>query len=141
MAQPQSCLALTLLLDQVPRNIHRGTSLAFAADPRAREVASHAVDRGFDRLLPADRRWFFYMPFEHSEDLGDQRRSVSLFESWVQGHADGPLRERAEEQLFYVRRHAEAIERFGRFPHRNKILGRESTPAEIAFLEEPHSSF
>lgn len=141
MAATEPCLALVLLLDQAPRNIHRGTPPAFAADGRARTVASHAVERGFDRRLPSDRRWFLYLPFEHSEDLADQRRSVSLFASWAEAHAEGPLRERALEQLRFVRRHAEIIERFGRFPHRNTILGRASTPAEIEFLKEKDSSF
>ncbi len=140
-AAPESCLALVILLDQAPRNIHRGTPLAFAADARALAVAGQAVDRGFDLRLPADRRWFFYFPFEHSEDLADQRRAMLLFDAWADAHAEGPPRDYAREHFRAVRRHEAIIERFGRFPHRNKILGRESTPAEIEFLKEPESSF
>ena len=135
-----SSLALVLLLDQFPRNIHRGRTRAFAADAKARSVAGVAVERGFDRRTPLDRRFFFYLPFEHSEDRADQARSVALFRRWAEEH-DGSAREHALDQMKYVLRHQEIVERFGRFPHRNAVLGRESTPAEIAFLEEPHSSF
>lgn len=138
---PEPCLALVLLLDQAPRNIHRGTPRAFAADPRARAAAGQAMERGFDLRLPAERRCFFYLPFEHSEDLADQRRSMALFGAWADIQPEGPLRERACEQIRSVRRHEEIIERFGRFPHRNKSLGRASTPGEIEFLKEPDSSF
>jgi uncharacterized protein (DUF924 family) len=135
-----SSLALVLLLDQFPRNIHRGTLRAFSSDARARAIAGTAIDRGFDRRAPLDRRVFFYLPFEHSEDAKDQARSVALFRRWAEEHRGG-ARERALEQMDYVLRHQEIVERFGRFPHRNAVLGRESTPAEIAFLQEPHSSF
>jgi uncharacterized protein (DUF924 family) len=134
--EPRGSLALLLLFDQFPRNIFRGTPRAFATDALAREVARHALARGHDVPLPPVWRWFFYLPFEHSEDLHDQRLSVSLFETLALRHpADG------SEVLDYARRHLEIIERFGRFPHRNAILGRESTPEEIAFLQEPGSSF
>ena len=136
----QSALALVLLLDQFTRNVYRGTPRAFAGDSRARAVATAAVERGFDRQLPLDRRHFFYLPFEHSEDVGDQRRSVALFRSWAEAH-DGAQRDQALAQMTYVYRHQEIVERFGRFPHRNAILGRESTAEELAFLNEPHSSF
>jgi uncharacterized protein (DUF924 family) len=135
-----SSLALVLLLDQFPRNIHRGTLRAFAGDPRARITANTAIERGFDRRTPLDRRFFFYLPFEHAEDPKDQARSVALFRGWAEEHRGG-ARERALEQMKYVLRHQEIVERFGRFPHRNVVLGRESTPDEIAFLREPHSSF
>lgn len=137
---PDGALALLLLLDQFTRNIHRGTPRAFAGDARARAVATAAIERGFDRQIPLDRRHFFYLPFEHSEDAGDQRRSVELFRDWAEAH-DGAARDRALEQMTYVYRHQEIVERFGRFPHRNAILGRESTAKEIQFLTEPHSSF
>jgi uncharacterized protein (DUF924 family) len=139
-AAPESCLALAVLLDQFPRNIHRGTPRAFAADAKARAAAGIAIDRGFDQRTPLDRRCFFYLPFEHSEDRADQHRSVALFRRWAEAH-HGRARDRALDQLAYVLRHQEIIERFGRFPHRNAILGRESTPEEIAFLQEPKSSF
>lgn len=138
---PESALALVILLDQVPRNIHRGSALAFAADSRARVAAGRAIERGFDRRLPLDQRWLLYLPFEHSETLADQRRAVALFEGWAAQHCDGAPREAAREQVRYVRRHEEIIERFGRFPHRNAVLGRESTQAEIVFLREPNASF
>jgi len=137
---PESCLALLVLLDQFPRNIFRGTPRAFAADAGARRIASLAIERGFDRQMPLARRPFFYLPFEHSEDLADQSRSVALFRAWAEEN-DGAARDQAFDQLTYVLRHQEAIERFGRFPHRNAILGRQSTPEEIAFLQEPKSSF
>jgi uncharacterized protein (DUF924 family) len=135
-----SSLALVLLLDQFPRNIHRGTLRAFSSDARARTIAGTAIDRGFDRRAPLDRRFFFYLPFEHAEDPKDQARSVTLFRRWAEEHR-GVARERALEQMKYVLRHQEIVARFGRFPHRNAVLGRESTPEEMAFLQEPNSSF
>lgn len=140
VADGDGALALTIVLDQLPRNMYRGTPKAFAADPRAREVATAAIDRGFDLAASLGRRMFFYLPFEHSEVLADQHRSVELFARWVDAH-DAGRRAGAEEQMRYVVRHREIIERFGRFPHRNAVLGRASTPAEVAFLGEPMSSF
>jgi uncharacterized protein (DUF924 family) len=129
-ALPEGALALVLLLDQIPRNIFRGTPRAYATDAAACSVADRALERGFDKVVPPAWRLFFYMPFHHSEDLGDQRRSVALFDSLPRNpDRRGALRR-------YGRPYVEVIERFGRFPHRNAILGRESTPAEIAFLEE-----
>ena len=110
---PEGCLALCILLDQMPRNIYRGTPRVYAADHLALEIAERAVDRGFDRSLPPERRQFLYLPFSHSERLADQLRAVALFE------AAG-----LEEALVYVRGHLRTIRRFGRFPHRNAILGR-----------------
>lgn len=128
-----ACLALVLLLDQFPRNIHRGTARAYAADEKARAVAAHALARGYDREVGRWHRVFFYLPFEHSEDLGDQRLSMELL---------GALGEDAEGRQLAesATRHLRVIERFGRFPHRNEILGRTSTPEELAFLAgpEPH---
>lgn len=135
-----SSLALVLLLDQFPRNIYRGTPRAFASDARARTIAGTAIDRGFDRHTRPDRRFFFYLPFEHSEAAADQAHSVALFRLWADEH-EGAGRERAQEQMKYVLLHQKVIDRFGRFPHRNAILGRESTPEELAFLAEPNSSF
>lgn len=126
----EGCLALLLLLDQAPRNLFRGTAQAFAGDGQARAVARHALDRGFDQALPAAQQLFLYLPFEHSEDLADQDRSVALFETLDNA-----------EWLDYAHRHRDIIVRFGRFPHRNAALGRPSTPDEIAFLATPGSSF
>ena len=133
-------LALVILLDQFPRNLYRGSARAFAADARARAIASQAIDKRQDQDTALDRRFFFYVPFEHSESLADQERSVALFQAWAEAH-DGRARDEALEFMPFIHRHAEIIRRFGRFPHRNEALGRESTGAELAFLQEPMSSF
>ncbi|MES1156953.1 MAG: DUF924 family protein [Alphaproteobacteria bacterium] len=117
-------LALLLLLDQFPRNMFRGAAHAFATDPLARRVADHAIARGFDRVVDEKLRYFFYLPFEHSEDAADQARAVELCE----GMGD-------PEHTKWALLHADIITRFGRFPHRNACLGRTTTPAEAAFLE------
>jgi uncharacterized protein (DUF924 family) len=131
----ESALALVILLDQFPRNLYRGSPKAFAADAKAREVADAAMARGFDLTFPSCERLFFYLPLEHSEILADQERAVMLFKRLAE---DDPAR---AEAVPYALRHHEIIQRFGRFPHRNEALGRESTEAEIAFLKEPMSSF
>ena len=128
--RPGGALALCLLLDQIPRHIFRGQPRAYATDARARAVAARALERGFERSLPPDYRQFLYLPLEHSEAVEDQRRSVALFEALGE-----PV------LLHYAREHLRVVERFGRFPHRNAILGRESTPEEVAFLEQPGSAF
>jgi uncharacterized protein (DUF924 family) len=133
-------LALVVLLDQFPRNLYRGSARAFATDARARSIAGQAIARRQDQETPLDRRFFFYVPFEHSESLDDQERSLALFQFWAEAH-DGGARDQALEFMPYIHRHAEIIRRFGRFPHRNEVLGRESTEAELAFLREPMSSF
>ncbi|HEY7688420.1 MAG TPA: DUF924 family protein [Dongiaceae bacterium] len=140
VATAPGALALVILLDQFPRNLFRGSARAFAADARARAVAGEAIARRLDQETPLDRRKFFYLPFEHSEIPADQDRCIALFQAWVDAH-DGAAREAATEMMPWVLRHAEIIRRFGRFPHRNEALGRESTEAEIAFLREPMSSF
>ena len=127
---PKGALALTILLDQLSRNIHRGTPQAFAADSLALATAKQAIAQGFDLRVPADQRLFFYLPFEHAENLADQGEGVALFEALG-----------VEEWLDYMRRHREIIARFGRFPHRNAILGRDSTAEETEFLKQPGSSF
>jgi len=129
-ALSEGALALVLRLDQISRNIFRGTPRAYATDAAARAAADRALERGFDRLVPPVWRLFFYMPFHHSEDLPDQRRSVALFDTLPRN----PDRRRSLRR--YGRPYIEVIERFGRFPHRNKILGRESTPDEIDILAE-----
>jgi uncharacterized protein (DUF924 family) len=130
---PDTCLALILLLDQLPRNLFRGSPEAYACDAQARSAARQAVARGFDRTMPSVRRWFVYLPFEHSEELADQEASLALFGA-LPSSADN------DNALRSVRRHHEIITRFGRFPHRNQILGRPSTAAELEFLKEPDSS-
>ena len=127
---PRGALALIIILDQIPRNIFRGTAQAFSFDEKAREQAKAAVDAGFDQQLATLEKTFMYLPFEHSEDLSDQERSVALFKAMG-----------ADLQLDYAIRHHVIVERFGRFPHRNKALGRESTEEEIEFLKQPDSSF
>lgn len=126
---PESALALVLLLDQVPRNVFRATSRAYDTDAMARAAADCAMARGFDKEMPPVWRKFFYMPLHHSEAVADQRRCLDLIEA-LPAEPDGP------DNARYARRYVDTISRFGRFPHRNAILGRESTPEEIAFLQE-----
>ncbi|WP_291862262.1 DUF924 family protein [Bradyrhizobium sp.] len=124
MTTSEGALALLLLLDQFPRNAFRGTPRMYATDAAARRIAAAAVDAGHDRAMPPDLRKFFYLPFAHSEDLADQDRSVAL------GRHLGLLDARNS------RRHRDIIKRFGRFPHRNAILGRDMTPEEQEFLDQ-----
>ena len=132
--EAEPCLALILLLDQMPRNLFRGSARAFACDALARETARGALKRGFDRSLPASWRQFIYLPFEHSEDIADQELAVRLFAAMARDPAHAG-------KLDYAQRHHAIIARFGRFPHRNAVLGRPSSPEEEAFLREPGSSF
>ncbi|HEX3537599.1 MAG TPA: DUF924 family protein [Stellaceae bacterium] len=129
---PEGALALVLLLDQVPRNIFRGMPRAYATDAAARAAADRAMERGFDRAMPLVWCKFFYMPLHHSEDVADQLRCLELLEA-LPLQPDGPDNKR------YARRYLDTISRFGRFPHRNAVLGRQSTPEELAFLDEPES--
>ena len=131
---PKSCLALILLLDQFPRNMFRGTAQAFATDPQALSAAQHAVANGFDQQLLTVERWFIYLPFEHSENLEHQNQCVELFAT-LSNDPDSAA------TLDYALRHRSVIERFGRFPHRNEILGRATTPEEAEFLKQRGSSF
>jgi uncharacterized protein (DUF924 family) len=131
-AQP---LAEILLLDQFTRNVFRGTPRAVAGDERALQRARMLVASGAHRGLQPLERCFAYLPFEHAEDLGPQDEGVALFE------AIAGLDPYCAHALDYARRHREVIRRFGRFPHRNAILGRAGTPEEEAFLREPGSSF
>jgi uncharacterized protein (DUF924 family) len=130
MDTPEGSLALVIILDQFPRNMYRGTPQAYLADPLALKVAKATIAKGFDQKLLPQQRAFLYLPFQHSESLEDQEKSVELFTSLE-----------SENNLQYAVGHRDIIARFGRFPHRNNILGRESTPEEISFLEEPGSSF
>lgn len=129
-ASPEARLAAIIVLDQFPRNMYRGSPMAFATDWIARREARLALDAGADKLVGFDRRHFFYMPFEHSEALADQDLSVELFKS----HGD-------EVYLDYARRHHEVIAQYGRFPHRNAFLGRVSTPEEESYLAKPGAGF
>jgi uncharacterized protein (DUF924 family) len=133
-ASARPALAHVLLLDQFTRNAFRGTPAAFTGDARALATAEEAIERGFDRTLDAHERWFLYMPFQHSESLVVQERSVALF--------DALARETGlTDPLPYPQRHHDVIRRFGRFPHRNGILGRASSAEELAFLREAGSRF
>ncbi len=123
-AAPDGALALLLLLDQFPRNMFRGSARAFATDPLARALADRAIAQGFDEAAASGERMFFHLPFEHSENLADQERSLALSRRAGGGTADR-----------YAEIHADIIRRFGRFPHRNAMLGRVTTPEEQAFLD------
>jgi len=120
----QGALALLILLDQFPRNMFRGDARAFVTDPLARAIAAGAIVRGFDSQVPSDMRTFFCLPFQHSEDLADQERGIAFFKAIAD-----------VENLKWAELHADIIRRFGRFPHRNAILGRTTTPDEQAFLD------
>ncbi len=121
------CLALCIVLDQFPRNMFRDSPEAFATDDKALLVAKHAVAKGYDLTLPVTRRRFVYMPYEHSENLPDQKKSVELF---------ARLKDEDPLGYDYALRHCGLIERYGRFPQRNAVLGRESTPEELAYLAD-----
>lgn len=142
-ASTAGTLALVLVLDQFTRNIHRGTPRAFAGDARALTLAQRLVATNAHLELSPLRRWFAYMPLEHAEDLALQRRCVQLFEVLVaDAEATGSRHAAAlAGALDYARRHRDVIARFGRFPHRNAILGRVSSAEEQAFLQQPGSSF
>jgi uncharacterized protein (DUF924 family) len=120
----QGALALMILLDQFPRNMFRGDARTFATDPLARAIASRAIDKGFDRAVPDNMRSFFYLPFQHSEMLADQERSLALYRAT--GDANN---------IKWADIHADIIRKFGRFPHRNAVLGRQTTAEEQAFLD------
>lgn len=129
-ASPRHALAAVIVLDQFSRNMYRGTPQALASDPLAKEIASRAIQRGSDKALTKHERMFLYLPFEHSESLDDQAMSVGLFKVLAD-----------DFYLGFAVAHRDIVVRFGRFPHRNAILGRPSTPEETAFLAEPGSSF
>lgn len=137
---PRGRVALIVVLDQFSRHIHRGTAAAFAQDPAAQRLASSGVEQGADRALIPIQRAFFYLPFEHSEDLKLQRLGARLFER-LSTEVAPAWRKEYIGFADYSGHHRDIIERFGRFPHRNRILGRASTPEEIEFLKEPGSSF
>lgn len=121
---PEGALGLAILLDQLSRNIHRGSPLAFAADQKALRMAKDWIGRGYHQKLAAPRARWLIMPFEHAEDLDAQCRGVALFQTMG-----------LPELAYWAQVHLDIIARFGRFPHRNPVLGRVSTPAELAFLK------
>jgi uncharacterized protein (DUF924 family) len=137
---PSGWVALLIVLDQFPRNIHRNDPRAWAQDLLAQQIVVSGLEEGFDRQLPPIQRVFAYMPLQHAEDIELQHRCVRLFE----GLCDSvPANERDHyaDFLDYARRHESVIARFGRFPHRNAVLGRAATPEEKAYLAEPGSGF
>jgi uncharacterized protein (DUF924 family) len=125
----EGALALLILLDQFPRNLYRRSAHAFATDPLARSIARRAIERGFDKAVEAELRPFFYLPFEHSESLDDQEKSVGLCQALAAETGD-------QETLKWAVLHRDIIARFGRFPHRNPMLGRQTTAEEQAFLDD-----
>jgi uncharacterized protein (DUF924 family) len=128
-AAAEGSLALLILLDQFPRNLYRGSAHAFATDPKARHIARAAVSAAHDCAVDPELRQFFYMPFQHSEDLADQDEAVRLFAALKDETGNAEL-------LKWAELHRDIIVRFGRFPHRNPLLGRLTTPNEQAFLDE-----
>ena len=136
----RGALAYIIVLDQFSRNMFRGTPEMFTADELAREACCEGLDAGFDAELAFDERVFFYLPLEHSEEMADHRHCIELFKGLLDG-APEPLAADAKNYLDFAARHEAIIEQFGRYPHRNEILGRASTPEETEFLKEPGSSF
>jgi len=138
--EPRGRLARILLCDQFPRNMFRGNARAFAYDERARRLARATLELKIDQSLRPIARVFAYLPFEHSENVQDQATGVRLF---IALHEQAPddVKDAYRNFLDYARRHQEIIDRFGRFPHRNGVLGRDSTPEEREFLKQPGSSF
>ncbi|HEY7656743.1 MAG TPA: DUF924 family protein [Burkholderiales bacterium] len=139
-ATPRSRIALIIVLDQFSRHIHRGTAAAFAQDPAAQRLAVAGVEQRMDRELIPAQRAFFYLPFEHAEDVKLQRLSTRSFQR-LAGEVAPAWRKEYASFADYAGHHRDIIERFGRFPHRNKVLGRASTPEELEFLQQPGSSF
>jgi uncharacterized protein (DUF924 family) len=132
LASPRTCLALVILCDQLSRNIHRDTAEAFATDDRARQATRHALGQGFDRALRPIERGFLLMPLMHVEDLVDQEEAVRRF---------GELTGSGVDFAGFAKQHRDIVARFGRFPHRNRLLGRATTDEEAEFLKGPGSSF
>jgi len=137
--EPEARLALILLLDQLPRNLYRGTPRAFATDPHAAALTLAGIATGMELSLSAVEQVFFYMPLQHAEDRATQRLSVQQFRGLVERNPD--QQETFEWFLDYAEEHRDIIERFGRFPHRNAILGRESSDGELAYLEKDAPRF
>jgi uncharacterized protein (DUF924 family) len=140
IADPRSRLALVLVLDQFPRNVFRGTPRAFEFDSRAAAIAADNLKRGDDHVLRGIERAFMYLPFEHAENLELQETGLRAYDELL-ARAPEELKKVFQEYFKFAVAHRDIIARFGRFPHRNAILGRTSTPEEIEFLKEPGSSF
>ncbi|GMV40139.1 MAG: hypothetical protein AMXMBFR64_18550 [Myxococcales bacterium] len=136
----RGCLAAVIVLDQLSRNMFRDTPRMFATDEAALAVARDGLARGFDRALRTHERMFLFMPFMHSEALADQERCVALFQALL-AEADDGARATVEYSLGYAVQHRDIVARFGRFPHRNRVLARDTTPEEAEFLTQPGSSF
>lgn len=131
----KGCLALAIVLDQFPRNMFRGNQKSFETDPQALKITQKALAQGFDRELLPVQRLFLYLPLEHSENRDHQQQAVTLFQALADEHQE------FNDTYVYALKHQAVIERFGRFPHRNEILSRPSTPEELEFLQQPGSSF
>jgi uncharacterized protein (DUF924 family) len=140
LKSPRGRLAYIVVLDQFSRNLFRGSEKAFAHDERARAAALEGVAQKVDRQLALDERGFFYMPLMHAEDRATQDRCVQLFSSW-HDELTGKAEEKIAGMLDYAERHRSIVRRFGRFPHRNAVLGRASTPEEAEFLTQKGSAF
>jgi uncharacterized protein (DUF924 family) len=138
---PSGVVALVVVLDQLSRNAYRDTPRAFANDARALALAEQAYERGDFDALPPMQAYFLAMPFMHAESLAAQERCITLFRRLAARAASEKVKKTLEGGADFAERHRAIVERFGRFPHRNAILGRESTPEELAFLEQPGSSF
>ncbi len=137
---PRGRLALVIVLDQFPHHIHRDQPQAFATDPQSLALSLAALESGEDRKLAPIERVFLYLPLEHAESIEMQERSVSLYEQ-LANEAAADERALFDNFLDYARKHLDVVARFGRFPHRNEILGRPSTPEELEFLKQPGSRF
>lgn len=136
----EPAMALILLLDQFTRNIFRGEARAFSGDERARRVLKHGLEHGFDQSLSYMQRSFFYMPLEHSENLADQNHCVELFERLLD-EVPGTFKANIQSSLDFAVRHREIVSRFGRFPHRNQVMGRQTTEEEEQYLKEGGARF
>lgn len=139
-ADDRGRLAMIILADQFPRNMYRDTPKAFASDAQAVSLTLDGIEAGTDRRLRLVERVFFYMPLMHAESRALQDRAVALYRD-LAGETEGELRKKFEYNLDFAERHRDIVQRYGRFPHRNRILGRESTAAEREFLKQPGSSF
>jgi len=139
---PRGTLAFIILLDQFSRNIYRGKPAAFSQDSIALETAARGIEKGFDKDLHPAERAFFYMPYMHSEDINDQMKSLQIYRDLESEFESSPkIHQALSENRKYAQAHHDIIKRFGIYPHRNEILGRESTAEELEFLKQPGSSF